>query len=309
MSILAIAGGVGGAKLAAGLAAVLPAGELTIAVNTGDDFEHMGLTICPDIDSVTYALAGMNNREKGWGVAGETWSFMDMVGKLGGETWFALGDRDLATHILRTQALRGGQSLSAVVARMTAALGIGQRLVPMSDDPVRTIVSTDEGDLAFQDYFVRRQCAPVFRAIRFDGAERAHMAQDFAAALADPGLEAIVFCPSNPILSIAPILSVPGVRDALMGRRVPAVALSPFIAGQAIKGPAAKIMGELGLGTTPGAVADQYAGLIDGLMVDSADAGALDGVVVCATDTLMRDPADQARLAREVLGFARKLVD
>lgn len=309
MSILAIAGGVGGAKLAAGLAAVLPAGELTIAVNTGDDFEHMGLTICPDIDSVTYALAGMNNREKGWGVAGETWAFMDMVGKLGGETWFALGDRDLATHVLRTQALRGGQSLSAVVARMTAALGIGQRLVPMSDDPVRTIVSTDEGDLAFQDYFVRRQCAPVFRAIRFDGAERAHMAAGFAAALADPGLEAIVFCPSNPILSIAPILSVPGVRDALMGRRVPAVALSPFIAGQAIKGPAAKIMGELGLGTTPGAVADQYDGLIDGLMVDRADAGALDGVVVCATDTLMRDAADQARLAREVLAFARKLAD
>lgn len=307
MSILAIAGGVGGAKLAAGLAAVLPAGAMTIAVNTGDDFEHMGLTICPDIDSVTYAMAGLNNREKGWGVAGETWAFMDMVDKLDGETWFALGDRDLATHVLRTQALRGGESLSAVTARMTRALGIRQKVVPMSDDPVRTIVSTNEGDLAFQDYFVRRQCAPVFRSIRFDGAENAQMAAGFGAALADPGLEAIVFCPSNPILSMAPILSVPGVRDALIGRRVPAVALSPFIAGQAIKGPAAKIMRELGLGTKPASVAQQYAGLIDGLMVDSVDIEAVDGVAVCATDTLMRNAEDQARLAREVLAFARAL--
>lgn len=307
MSILAIAGGVGGAKLAAGLAAVLPAGAMTIAVNTGDDFEHMGLTICPDIDSVTYAMAGLNNREKGWGVAGETWAFMDMVDKLDGETWFALGDRDLATHVLRTQALRRGESLSAVTARMTRALGIRQKVVPMSDDPVRTIVSTNEGDLAFQDYFVRRQCAPVFRSIRFDRAENAQMAAGFAAALADPGLEAIVFCPSNPILSMAPILSVPGVRDALIGRRVPAVALSPFIAGQAIKGPAAKIMRELGLGTKPASVAQQYAGLIDGLMVDSVDTEAVDGMAVCATDTLMRNAEDQARLAREVLAFARAL--
>ena len=306
MSVLAIAGGVGGAKLAAGLASVLPAGALTIAVNTGDDFEHMGLTICPDIDSVTYALAGLNNREKGWGVTGETWAFMDMIGKLDGETWFALGDRDLATHVLRTQALRTA-SLSAVTARLTAALGIAQRVVPMSDDPVRTIVATDEGDLAFQDYFVRRQCQPVFRAIRFEGAETSRMSEGFAQALADPALEAIIFCPSNPILSIAPILSVPGVRDALVARKVPAVALSPFIAGQAIKGPAAKIMGELGLGTTPTAVAERYAGLIDGLMVDSADAEAVEGVAIRAGDTLMRDAADQTRLAREVLAFARDL--
>ena len=306
MSVLAIAGGVGGAKLAAGLASVLPAGALTIAVNTGDDFEHMGLTICPDLDSVTYALAGLKNREKGWGVTGETWAFMDMVGKLYGETWFALGDRDLATHVLRTQALRTA-CLSAVTARMTAALGIAQRVVPMSDDPVRTIVATDEGDLAFQDYFVRRQCLPVFRAIRFDGAEVSRMSEGFAQALADPALEAIIFCPSNPILSIAPILSVPGVRDALVARKVPAVALSPFIAGQAIKGPAAKIMGELGLGTTPTAVAERYAGMIDGLMVDSADAEAVEGVAIRAGDTLMRDPADQTRLAREVLAFARDL--
>ncbi|WP_068094375.1 2-phospho-L-lactate transferase [Novosphingobium rosa] len=306
MSILAIAGGVGGAKLAAGLAQALPEGALTVAVNTGDDFEHMGLTICPDLDSVTYALAGLNNREQGWGVTGESWAFMEMTRKLGGEGWFNLGDRDLATHVLRTQRLRQ-VSLSQVTAELTGALGIRQKVVPMSDDPVRTIIATDEGDLAFQDYFVRRQCKPVFHAMRFDGAEKARISEGFAQALADPALEAIIFCPSNPMLSIEPVLSVPGVRDALAARRVPAVALSPFIAGQAVKGPAAKIMGELGLGTTPAALAACYTGLIDGLMVDKADDGPIEGIITRASDTLMRDDADQIRVAREMLAFAQDL--
>ncbi|MGC4252679.1 MAG: 2-phospho-L-lactate transferase [Sphingobium sp.] len=308
MSILALAGGVGGAKLANGLAAILPPETLTVAVNTGDDFEHMGLLICPDLDSVTYALAGMNNTELGWGVAGESWAFMDATARLGGDTWFRLGDRDLATHILRRQLLQQG-SLSTATDDIRRRLGIEQRIVPMSDDSVRSIVSTDRGDLAFQDYFVRYQCAPRFLSIRFQGAETAKPSAGLLAAFDDPALEAIILCPSNPLLSIAPILAVPGVRDRLARRAVPCVALSPFISGQAVKGPAAKIMAELGIAPTPAAVAAHYDGLIDGLVIDAADAGAMPGErpALFATDILMRDPADQQRLAGEVLDFARSL--
>jgi LPPG:FO 2-phospho-L-lactate transferase len=306
MSVLALAGGVGGAKLANGLAAILPPGTLTVVVNIGDDFEHLGVTICPDIDTVTYTLAGINDQKQGWGLAGESWAFMDAVGALGGETWFRLGDRDMATHILRTARLPA-ESLSAITADFAAKLGITQAIVPMSDDRVRSIVSTDEGDLPFQDYFVRRQCAPRFHSIRFEGVEQARPSPGFLAALDDPALEAILFCPSNPMLSIAPILAVPGVREKLEQRRVPCVALSPFIAGQAVKGPAAKIMGELGLPTTPHAVAGHYGALIDGLVIDKAD-GETQGDIapaLLATDILMRDTEDQRRLAEEVLTFAR----
>lgn len=308
MSVLALAGGVGGAKLANGLAAILPPGDLTIAVNTGDDFTHLGLTICPDIDSVTYALAGRNDVQRGWGVADESWSFMDALRTLGGEDWFNLGDRDLATHVLRTNLLRTA-SLSAVTADLAARLGIQQAIVPMSDDPVRSIIVTDRGDLAFQDYFVRYQCSPRFHAIRFEGAEQARPAAAILAAFDDPLLEAIVLCPSNPILSIAPILSVPGIRERIVARSIPCIALSPFIAGQAIKGPAAKIMAELGLPTTPATIAQQYEGLIDGLVIDSADGDGLrdHGPAILATDILMRDPADQQRLAQQLLSFARRL--
>jgi LPPG:FO 2-phospho-L-lactate transferase len=309
MSVLALAGGVGGAKLANGLAAILPPGELTVVVNTGDDFEHMGLTICPDIDTVTYTLAGINDLQQGWGLAGESWAFMDAVGTLGGKTWFRLGDRDMATHVLRTARLRT-ESLSTITADFAERLGIRQRIVPMSDDRVRSIVSTDEGDLPFQDYFVRRHCAPRFHAIRFEGAEQSRPSSRFLAALDDPALEAIVFCPSNPILSIAPILAVPGIRERILGRRVPCVALSPFIAGQAVKGPAAKIMAELGLATTPEALADHYGGLIDGLVIDRTDDishARGDAPALLATDSLMRGADDQRRLAGEVLEFARRL--
>jgi LPPG:FO 2-phospho-L-lactate transferase len=309
--ILALAGGVGGAKLANGLTANLSPGDLTIAVNTGDDFEHLGLPICPDIDTVAYTLAGINDPVQGWGIAGESWAFMDAMAALGGETWFRLGDRDLATHIRRRELLAAGHSLSDVTAMLTRALGIDHAIVPMSDAPVRSIVSTDQGELPFQDYFVRQQCRPRFHAIRFDGAESATPSPGLTAALADPALEAIIICPSNPILSIAPILSLPGLR-ASIAAKVPVVAVSPFIGGQAVKGPAAKIMAELGLATTPDAVVAQYDGLLDGLVIDRADAvdgtdGADARLAMLVTDTLMRNPDDQHRLAAETLAFARTL--
>ncbi len=308
--IVALAGGVGGARLANGLAGIMPPEDLLIAVNTGDDFEHIGLAICPDIDTVTYTLAGVNDRERGWGLKGETWSFMDAMRGLGGPDWFALGDRDLAKHVLRSHRLRRGDTLSAVTADLARAHGVAQAVVPMSDDPVRTIVDTDEGPLAFQDYFVRRRCEPAFRGIAYRGADVARASPAVLAALASPSLDAIVVCPSNPLLSIGPMLAIGALRDALRDRRAPCVAVSPFIGGEAIKGPAAKIFRELGV--TPGAAAltDHYAGLVDAILCDDGDPSAgetVNGIELIAADTLMRDNADQQRLAREVLALAATL--
>ena len=304
--ILALAGGVGGAKLANGLAAVLPPGSLTVAVNIADDFEHLGLTICPDIDTVTYTLAGINDTKQGWGLEQESWAFLDSLATLGGETWFRLGDRDLATHVQRTLRLRAGDTLSAITANFATRLGIAQAIVPMSDDPVRSFVMTDEGELPFQDYFVRRRCEPRFVAIRYDGAESARPSPALRKALDDLGLQAIIICPSNPMLSIDPILAVPEIGARIRARSVPCVAVSPFIGGQAVKGPAAKIMAELGLASTPAAVAAHYAGVIDGLVIDNADSAADNrpALPLHATDILMRDTDDQRRLAGEVLSFA-----
>lgn len=305
--ILALAGGVGGARLARGLAAVLPPEQLSIVVNTGDDFEHLGFLICPDLDTVCYTLAGVNNLAQGWGLAGESWAFMDAIGKLGGETWFNLGDRDLATHSIRRTML-GRHSLSAITAHLAGKFGIAHPIAPMSDDPVRSIVDTDEGELAFQHYFVRRRAEPRFRSIRFDGAEAASPSPALIAALDDPALEAIILCPSNPVLSIAPILALPGIRARLDARRVPIVAVSPFIGGRAIKGPAAKIMEEIGIATTAAGLISYYGGLLDGLVIDRGDAGeSVAGVALHPTDTLMRGSEDQTRLAGEVLAFARSL--
>lgn len=306
--IVALAGGVGGARMAAGLAACLPPGELTVIVNTGDDFEHLGLAISPDLDSVLYTLAGINDAARGWGQAGETWAFMDAIRTLGGPDWFALGDRDLATHVLRTLRLRHS-SLSEITAEFARQLGITQTILPMSDDPVRSVVLTDEGELAFQEYFVHRQARPAYRGLRLEGAEVARPAPGVLEAI--DAAEAIIICPSNPWLSIAPIRMVPGIEarvQAARNRGCPVVAVSPFIGGQAVKGPAAKIMWELGAEPTPTTLAGLYEGFATALVIDRQDAAqAPFGWPVHATDTLMRDAAGQARLGREVLDFARAL--
>ncbi|MCW1431150.1 2-phospho-L-lactate transferase [Novosphingobium sp. JCM 18896] len=308
--ILALSGGVGGAKLAAGLAAVLPAEDLTIAVNTGDDFEHLGVTICPDIDSVTYALAGLNDTVRGWGVVDESWRTMERLGALGEETWFNLGDRDMAMHLARSWRLRAGESLSEVTARLTGALGIGPRVVPMSDAPVRTQVQTEDGWLDFQHYFVREQCRPAARAIRFDGTPGAAMSPGLAEALARPDLAAVILCPSNPFLSVDPILAVDGVREALAARKVPFVAVSPLVAGQSLKGPLGKLLGELGRENSNAAIAAHYAGLLDHLIIDESDAADAEGLRamgICATvtPTVMYGAAEREQLARVALSAAR----
>lgn len=312
--VLALSGGVGGAKLAAGLAAVLPPERLTIVVNTGDDFEHLGLTICPDIDSVAYALAGLNDESRGWGVAGETWQAMAMLGALGEAKWFNLGDRDLGMHIARSWRLRAGESLSEVTERLTRALGIGPAVVPMSDMPVRTQIETDAGWLDFQHYFVAEQCRPIAHAIRFAGTPGAAPSPGFAAALRRPDLAAIVLCPSNPFLSVDPILALDGVRAALESRAVPLVAVSPLVGGKSLKGPLGKLLGELGLSSDNRAIAGHYRGLIDHLFIDvsdAADAGPLraTGLSVTVAPTVMRDGSDRQRLARGVLAAAGIGVD
>ncbi|WP_448189170.1 2-phospho-L-lactate transferase [Azospirillum sp. sgz301742] len=308
--ILTLSGGVGGARLASGLYAVLPPGDLGVLVNTGDDFTHLGLSICPDIDTVTYTLAGVVNPGTGWGRAGETWAFMDATAALGGETWFRLGDKDLAVHVKRTRRLRNGESLSAVTAELCRRFGISAEVMPMTDDPVATMVDTDEGTLAFQDYFVRRRCEPRVRGFRFQGVETARPNPHVLAWLDDPRLAAIVIGPSNPFVSIAPILAVPGLREALARRRVPLVAVSPIVGGQAIKGPAAKMMDELGIRPSAAWVAEQYGDLLDGFVIDAVDrdlADSIQGPRVLVAQTIMRDATDRARLAGEVLAFAREL--
>src|SRR5689334_17202535 len=304
--ILALAGGVGGAKLALGLAHVLPADELTVAVNTADDFEHLGLSICPDLDTVMYTLAGVANPELGWGRRDESWTVMDAVGALGGETWFRLGDKDLATHIERTRRLRAGESLSSVMRDLGARLGVKPAMVPMSDDPVRTMVATtDQGELAFQDWFVRLRCEPAVKSVRFAGAVTARPHP----ALVDlSGTRAVVVCPSNPFVSVAPILAVPGVRGSLAQTTAPKIAVTPIVGGQAIKGPAAKMLAELGHDVSALGVARYYKDWVDGFVLDARD-GALKpaieslGLTVKVADTMMRNDADKRRLAGKVLEF------
>jgi LPPG:FO 2-phospho-L-lactate transferase len=295
-NIVAFAGGVGGGKLAAGLARALAPERLTIVVNTADDFEHLGLHVAPDLDSVMYAMAGMDNAETGWGIAGETWSFMEALARLGGETWFRLGDRDLATHVVRTRRLRAGDTLSEITASLNAALGIAHRVAPMTDDAVRTAVATDTGILDFQDYFVRRRAEPRVRGFEFRGADAARPAPAVEAALADPALAALVFCPSNPFVSIAPILAVPSIGAAIRSRRAPLAAVSPIVGGAAVKGPAARMMRDLGIESSA-------------LRVDAALAGSIEaaGMRVLVTDTIMRTAGDKARLAGETVEFARTL--
>jgi LPPG:FO 2-phospho-L-lactate transferase len=307
--VLAISGGVGGAKLALGLYRVLGADRLTVLANTGDDFEHLGLHISPDVDTLMYALAGVDNPRHGWGRAGETWTFMKALEELGGESWFRLGDADLATSVERTRLLRLGHSLSEVTEQFCARLGVRAKLMPMSNDPVRTLVETEQGTLAFQHYFVREGCAPRVTGFRFDGAD---------AALANPGLieilrsqhlRAVVICPSNPFISIDPILALPGARAALAGCSAPVVAVSPIIGGRAVKGPTDKMMQELGLAKTNVTIAEHYGDFLDGLVLDDTDAVGAEAVNMptLSTRTVMNTLTDREDLAREVLGFAKCL--
>jgi LPPG:FO 2-phospho-L-lactate transferase len=306
---LALAGGVGGAKLAAGLADVLPADELVVIVNTGDDFEHLGLHISPDLDSVMYGLAGINNPQTGWGQKDETWSFMGALERLGSETWFRLGDRDLATHIERTRRLRAGQTLSIATTALCEALAIPCTVAPMSDNEVRTMVFTEDQCMDFQTYFVRERCEPKLKCVRFEGADQASPSKAFRQALTSETLRGIVVCPSNPFVSIDPILSLRGVREILERLRVPVVAVSPIVAGAAIKGPAAKMFAELqGVSPSVEAVAMHYGDLLTGIVIDERDADReLElkrlGLEVFCTDTIMTNRDSRAALAKKVIKF------
>jgi LPPG:FO 2-phospho-L-lactate transferase len=304
--VLALSGGIGGAKLTLGLYRILPPGALTVVANTGDDFEHLGLAISPDIDTLLYTLAGLDNPDLGWGRRDETWTFMKALGDLGGATWFNLGDGDLATHVERTRRLAAGESLSEITDDLRRRLGITARLLPMSDDSVRTRLNTEEGWLDFQDYFVRLRCTPLVHAIAFAGAEVARPQPAFLTALADKSLRAVVICPSNPFISIDPILSLPRVRAALRASAAPVVAVSPIIAGKAVKGPTAKMMAELGLPVGAAAVARHYADILDRYVADETDANEIAdlGMPVTLAPTLMQTLDDRDALARVVLEAA-----
>lgn len=309
--ILALSGGVGGAKLALGLSRILPPGDLTVIANTGDDFEHLGLSISPDLDTLLYTLAGIDNPATGWGQRDETWNFMAALKGLGGETWFNLGDRDLATHIDRTRRLRAGESLARVMDDFRRRLGIATRILPMSDEPVHTFVKGPEGWIAFQDYFVRQRCEPAISDIAFCGAKKAKPLPEFLAALNDPALRAIIICPSNPFISIEPILSLRDMREAIRDARAPVVAVAPIIGGRAVKGPTAKMMCELGIETSAAALARRYGDLIDAYVVDHADLEScrdLDCAVVPAK-ALMETLADREALARVVLQAADRVME
>lgn len=308
-SVVALSGGVGGARLARGLHRHLPPGRLACIVNTGDDFEHLGLYVCPDLDTVLYTLADCHNPDAGWGRRDETWTFMSVLAQFGGPDWFRLGDGDLALHVERTRRLRGGEPLGAIMDDLRRRMGVATALLPMTEAPLRTMVHTADGVLEFQDYFVRRRAAPVVRALEYRGAAAARPAAAVLAALASPALEAIVVCPSNPWLSVDPILAVGGLRDALRACGAPVVAVCPLIGGRAVKGPTAKIMAELGLEATPAAIAAHYGNLLDGLVIDESDRDWADrcGLPVAVAPTLMSDDARRTALAAAVLEFAARL--
>jgi len=307
--VVALTGGVGGAKLCLGLSKCVLGDRLACVVNTADDFVHLGLRISPDLDTLLYTLAGCANAELGWGRQGETWTFMDALERLGGPTWFRLGDGDLALHVERTRRLAAGESLTQVTARLAGRLGVTTRVLPMTDDTVGTCVHTDQGPLEFQEYFVRCRAAPAVLSIEYSGAETARLTDAVKAALDSPELQAIVICPSNPFLSIDPILSIPGTRELLKSKGAPVVGVSPLIGGQAVKGPTAKLMRELGVTPTPTAIADHYEGLIDGLVIDEADRDWAErcGLPTLVTPTLMSTLEDKTRLAKQTLDFARAI--
>lgn len=305
-SYIALSGGVGGGRFAYGLSRCLASERLLIAVNTGDDFRHLGLAISPDIDTVTYALAELDDIERGWGRSEESWRCMDVLKTLGGPDWFQLGDCDLALHLHRTECLRNGDSLGAVTRQICERLGVPHRVVPMSDDEVRTFIHTGDAVIAFQDYFVRQQCRPQATGFEYRGAGSAAVQPDLGRALADPGLRGIVICPSNPWLSIEPMLAVPGIAEGISAAHVPVAVVCPIVGGKAIKGPTAKLMKEMGLESSALEIARHYAAYADLFVIDEADRplagdiGAL-GMEVLVTDTIMDSRAARIRLARAVI--------
>ena len=303
--IVALAGGVGGAKLAHGLAQVLPPQDLTVIVNTGDDFEHLGLSISPDLDTVCYTLAGLANFETGWGRADESWNAIANLKRLGGPDWFNLGDQDLGTHLERTRRLREGQPLSQITRDFCQAWGVDVTVLPMSDQPVRTIVETDQGDLAFQEYFVHRRCEPRVKGFRFDRLDQAEPAPGVVEAI--QSADAVIICPSNPWVSIDPILKV--LQRSTVHGLPSTVAISPIIGGQTVKGPAAKMYAELGIQPSALAVAEHYRGLLSGFVLDKVDADLAPRLPTSTlvTNTLMKSLTDRAILAQAVLHFAENL--
>jgi LPPG:FO 2-phospho-L-lactate transferase len=303
MKIVVLSGGVGGARFVRGLVDVVDPAHVTVIGNVGDDLEVLGMHVSPDLDSILYSLADLNDEERGWGRADETWSALATVAELGGESWFRLGDRDLGVHLVRTQALQRGEPLSVVTARLAGSLGLVTRLIPATDDRLRTWITTPAGEFTFQEWFVARGHRDEVDALRFEGAETAAPAPGVLEAIDSADL--LLIAPSNPYVSIAPILALPPIREALARRRVQCVAVSPLIGGRAVKGPADRMLARLAGGTTPSHVAGCYPGLIDALVVDEADAGSLDGlgeVRPIVTRTLMADAEARRRLAEAALG-------
>ena len=309
IKVVALAGGVGGAKMVDGLSQVLIPENLAVVVNTGDDFEHLGLHISPDLDTVCYTLAGIANPDTGWGRANETWQTMKAIEEMGGPTWFRLGDRDLGLHLERTRRMREGQSLSQVTEFFCQVFGIRSRVLPMTDQLVPTRVYTVDGELPFQEYFVHHHCEPKVTGFRFDGIERSKPTKGLLGTIQAADL--VIICPSNPWVSIDPILSVPGIRPAVEKSVV--LAISPIIGGQTIKGPAAKIYAELGIQPSAQAVAHHYGSLLDGIVLDKVDIGQAEniqkqGIKTCVTDILMKTPSDRTRLAKIVKNFGISLI-
>ena len=309
---LVLSGGVGGAKLVQGLVLCRPPAELMVVGNVGDDFEHWGLHISPDLDTLMYTLAGVANEETGWGRAGETWRVLDEVTRLGGESWFRLGDRDLAVHIERTRRLKSGVPLSAVTTGLCRALDVDVSVLPVTDDRLRTVVETTDGELDFQTYFVHRRCEPVVTGLRFEGASTSILLPDIGSALEDPGLSAVILCPSNPFLSLDPILAAGGLRRCLQQCEAPVVAVSPMIGSKSFKGPTAKIMEELGYNPSTLSVARYYSDLLDGYVIDDTDADLSDeiekiGIRVRTAGTRMDSLDRKEKLAAEVAAFSETI--
>lgn len=303
LNVVCLVGGVGGAKLAHGLAQILEPHQLTIIVNTGDDFWHYGLRVCTDLDTVMYTLSGLADPVNGWGIAGDTDHTLQALRRYGQDTWFRLADQDIATHLLRTQALRAGQRLTEITQTLAARLGIRHRLLPMTDSPVATMVDTVEhGELEFQTYFVKMRWQPTVKGLRLDGIESAQMSVEVQQAVAQA--DVILFGPSNPWLSIMPILSVPGLKAALVARQIPRVAITPIIQGAAVKGPASKLMRELGYKQSAASIVQYYQSIINGFVYDLRDAELhAEGIRIVAMDTLMHTTEDRAGFAQRVLDW------